>query len=167
MRARFLLPLAALLGPMDGRACSVEPQPTHEPVYLSWADLRSSVRSEPPRRPAARGKIVLRGNLLLLSEPNRGVHVYDNADPANPKALAFLNIPGNLDLALRGDILYADSFTDLIALDLSALPDIRILDRQPDLFPYDPMQAAGDTARWYGLPERDKGVVVEWKRKGR
>jgi hypothetical protein len=94
------------------------------------------------------------------------VHVYDNADPAHPKALAFLNIPGNLDLALRGDILYADSFTDLIAIDLSSLPDIRVLDRHPDLFPYDPMQTAGDTAYWWGNPERDKGVVIGWKRKG-
>ena len=165
MRIRSLLPLAALMGPGGGHACDALPASTHEPVYLSWAGLRSSVRSEAPRRPAVRGKIALRGSLLLLNEPNRGVHVYDNSDPADPRALAFLNIPGNLDLAVRGDVLYADSFTDLIAVDLSALPEIRVVDRQPDVFPYDPLQTAGDTALWYGPGDRDRGVVVGWTRR--
>jgi hypothetical protein len=138
----------------------------HEPVYLSWKDLRAAIKSEPAKPIAKRGKIGLRGNLLFVNEPNQGIHVFDNGDPAQPRPLAFLKIPGNVDLAVKGDVLFVDSFVDLVALDISALPAVKELNRQVDVFPYNAFQAA-EPGVWYnGEVDKTKGVVIRWKEAG-
>ncbi|HHN47860.1 MAG TPA: hypothetical protein ENN08_02830, partial [Bacteroidales bacterium] len=50
---------------------------------------------------------------------NQGIHVVDNSNPASPQIISFIAIPGNYDLAIRGNILFADSYIDLVALDIS------------------------------------------------
>ena len=139
---------------------------THEPVYLSWKELRSAIKSEPAKSIAKRGKIHIRGSYLFINEPNKGIHVFDNGNPAAPKAVAFLNIPGNVDLAVRGDVLFADSFVDLVALDISALPAVKEINRQVDVFPYDAYQSS-DGQYYYTTTEidRTKGVIVGWAEK--
>jgi hypothetical protein len=143
-----------------------EPVSRHEPVYMSWKDLRAAIKSEAAKPIGKRGKIGLRGNLLFINEPNLGIHVFDNGDPAQPKPLAFLKIPGNVDLAVKGDVLFVDSFVDLVALDISALPAVKELNRQVDVFPYDAFQAA-EQGVWYGGEiDKTKGVVIRWKEAG-
>jgi hypothetical protein len=138
------------------------------PTYMSWKDLRSAVKGGQARTPVKRGKIGIRGNLVFLNEPNKGIHVFDNANPAAPKALAFINIPGNVDLAVRGGVLFADSFVDLVAIDISALPEVKELNRQVDVFPYDPLQAAEEDVWYYGEElDKTKGVVISWKKQAR
>lgn len=139
-----------------------------KPQYMSWKDLRASIKGEPAKAPLKRGKIGVRGDLLFLNEPNQGIHVYDNSNPAAPRAIAFIKIPGNVDLAVRGDILFVDSFVDLVSLDISALPEVKELNRQVDVFPYDPLQAA-DEEVWHYSEDLDKtkGVVVAWKKESR
>ncbi len=141
-----------------------EPQTQrHEPVYLSWKDLRSSIKSESPKAIAKRGKIAIRGDHLFINEPNAGIHVFDNRNPATPVAIAFIKIPGNVDLAVKGNTLFADSFVDLVAIDLSALPEIKELNRQVDVFPYDAYQTADGQVWYYTEIDKTKGVVVSWK----
>jgi hypothetical protein len=153
---------AMYVGPVEDRIDVWTPQ------YMSWKDLRASIKGEPARTPVKRGKIGLRGDLLFLNEPNQGIHVYDNSNPSAPKGIAFIKIPGNVDLAVRGDVLFADSFVDLVALDISALPEVKELNRQTDVFPYDPLQAAEEEVWYYGEDlDRTKGVVVAWKKEAR
>jgi hypothetical protein len=135
----------------------------YDPEYMSWKDLRAAIKSEPARSIGKRGKIGIRGKLLFINEPNQGIHVFDNEDPAKPKAIAFLKVPGNIDLAVKGDVLFVDSFVDLVALDISALPAIKELNRQVDVFPYDAYQTA-ETEVWHnGEIDKTKGVVIRWK----
>lgn len=137
---------------------------TYEPEYFGWKEFRAAIRSEPARAIAKRGKIHVQGTRLFVNEPNQGVHVFDNADPEHPRAVAFLRIPGNLDLAVKGDVLFADSFVDLVALDIGALPEIRELNRQVDVFPYDAFQVAdGEPVYTTSTIDRNRGVVVAWK----
>jgi len=56
---------------------------------------------------------------LFINELNTGIHIYDNSDPSNPKNIGFLNIPGNLDMAVHDHYLYVDSYLDLVAIDIS------------------------------------------------
>ena len=140
------------------------PMPSMEPVYLSWKDLRASIKCEAPKEILVRGKIGIRGNYLFINEPNKGIHIFDNHDPAAPKAIAFVKIPGNLDLAIKGDVLFVDSFVDLVAIDISALPAIKELNRQVDVFPYDALQTADSQNYYYGgLADKNLGVVISWK----
>lgn len=156
--------LAAIHGMYMGGHSEPPNYPTYTPEYMSWKDLRAAVKSEPAKAIGKRGKIFIRGNHLFINEPNKGIHVFDNANPSDPKAIAFINIPGNVDLAVKGDVLFADSFVDLVAIDIGALPAIKELNRQVDVFPYDAMQTAEGDIWYYGETNKNLGVVIGWKK---
>ena len=87
-------------------------------VTRSLVELRAQVKSESARTLVHPGKMYVKDNYLFVNEIKKGIHVIDNRNPASPKFVAFINIPGNGDIAVRNNILYADSFSDLVALDI-------------------------------------------------
>jgi hypothetical protein len=112
------LVVAALAG-WTSLACAPAPRAvriTHTVKCMQLAELRSSFAVEAPRALTQSGRIFLHGNLLMISEPFKGIHVFDNSDPASPVAAAFLNIPGNTDIAVKDNYLYADSAVDLLTI---------------------------------------------------
>ena len=106
----------------------------YEPVYTSMEEIRTSVRQESPHDMAASGKIYIYGNALFVNEPGEGVHVFDNSDKTNPRPLSFINIPGNFDIAAKGNFLYADSYLDVLAFDLSDINNITLVKRIEDVY---------------------------------
>ena len=91
----------------------------YEPVYTTVEALREQIGVEAPRDINTVGKIYYKDGFMYVNEPGEGVHVIDNRDPSNPVSKSFITIPGNFDLAIKGNTLYADSFVDLVALDIS------------------------------------------------
>lgn len=90
-----------------------------EPVYVTAAQIRQDVKAEAPRELKNPGKIYVYGDYLLINELNEGIHIINNKDPRNPINTSFINIPGNVDMAVRNNTLYADRYLDLITLDIS------------------------------------------------
>ncbi len=122
----------------------------YEPVYVVPEELRQPVEAEPARTLENPGKIYVYGDYLFINEIDEGIHIYDNSDPANPMPVRFLNIPGNEDMAVRGNMLYADNHIDLVAIDISR-PDAPVYaGRTEDVFPS------------YGT-HQDMGILVEYK----
>lgn len=80
------------------------------------------------------GKIYIYNDYLFINEPNEGIHIYNNANPSAPVNVGFLQIPGNVDLAIRNNILYADNFIDLLAFDISNMGNIKQVKRVTDVF---------------------------------
>jgi hypothetical protein len=105
-----------------------------EPVIMTAAEARSSFEILPPIEIAESGKIYWKDGYLFISEPNKGIHLFDNTNPENPIPLSFVNIPGNTDLAVQGTIMYANSFADLLALDISDPTNIQLMHRSEDVF---------------------------------
>ena len=127
----------------------------YNPVYMSYDALRASVKSEPARALKTPGKIYMKGNYIFINEVDKGIHIIDNSNPAAPQNIAFINIPGNIDIAAIGNVLYADSYIDLITLDISNPASVSVLKRNENVLPY----------RTYtngGFAEPAKGVVIEW-----
>jgi hypothetical protein len=89
------------------------------PVNQKLSVLRTQIASLAPTSLQNTGKIYVKDNLILINEMDKGVHVIDNSNPSQPKNIAFLNIPGNRDMAMQGNILYADMYCDLLAIDIS------------------------------------------------
>jgi hypothetical protein len=104
------------------------------PVYIDKADFRKEVQFQAPRKMEAPGKIYIYGNTLLVNEQFHGIHVIDNSNPKNPIKMGFLDIVGNVDMSIRGNVLYADAYTDLIAVDLSNINSPTVIDRHEDVF---------------------------------
>jgi hypothetical protein len=100
------------------------------------------------------------GNLILFNERNRGIHVIDNANPAAPVNLLFLPIPGNIDIAVKDNILYADSYIDLVAIDIGDLSNIHEVNRKQSIFPYDPHQTVTSQNMNVCRFDETKGIVI-------
>ncbi len=139
----------------------VESYMANSPIYLSYEDLRSSVTTESSRPLQHPGKIYFKDNYIFVNEIYEGVHVYDLSDPASPSEVAFITIPGNVDIAIKENVLYADSYVDLVALDLSDLANIHEVGRVEDIFPY--LIPEYDYDYRLGNIDKDKGVVVDWE----
>ncbi|MEK6477922.1 hypothetical protein WJR50_10320 [Catalinimonas sp. 4WD22] len=124
------------------------------PVYMTTTELRASVDVLPPRTIKKAGKIYFLNNHLFLNDPGEGIHIIDNSNPADPERLAFINIPGNYDLAAKGNFLYADSFIDLLVFDISDVNDIREVNRVENVFPLH--------TSYGGFPVEEGQVITEW-----
>lgn len=133
-----------------------------DPIYLSYSDLRSSVRVEAPREMTAMGSLYLYGDYLFINEKNKGLHVINNANPSEPFVAGFINIPGNTSVSVRDGFLYADSFIDLVVLDVRDASNIQEISRQVDVFPYDAYQMITDPVYFYDL-DSDNGVVIGYE----
>jgi hypothetical protein len=90
-----------------------------EPLYKTTEQVRQSIKTDPAVEVKAIGKLFIKGNYIFLNEINKGVHIIDNSNPSAPVNKGFINIPGNIDIAVKGNVLYADLFTDLVAIDIS------------------------------------------------
>ncbi len=125
------------------------------PVYETTDVLRNAVAVMPPRPIEGTGKIYAHGGYLFLNQPSQGVHIINNTDPAHPRPISFINIPGNFDLAAQGDVLYADSYIDLLALDISDPLNVTVTKRVENVFP---------RYNSYGFyPDEERGIVTSWK----
>lgn len=102
----------------------------YEPVHTSLQTVRASVRMEAPREIESAGRIYFKDDYLFINEPGEGIHIIDNRKPSSPLIQSFIKIPGNYDLAIKGPILYADSYLDLLSFDVSDLNNVRLLERQ-------------------------------------
>jgi hypothetical protein len=134
---------------------------SYEPIFLSRTDFDKSVILKNSLSIGTSGKIYIKDNLLFINELNKGFHVYDNSDPSNPKAIKFLEAPGSTDLAIRGNLIYINQATDLIAVEYSPTTNTASLTKRiPNTFPN--LQSP-DGFEAFNIPENS--VVVDWKLK--
>jgi len=108
---------------------------TMVPVYLAMSDVRArQIVIEPGQDLENPGKIYIYGDYLLINEPQEGIHILDNTNPAAPVNLNFIPIQGNVDLAVNSNMLYADNFVDLLVFDISNIRSIKQVERVKDVF---------------------------------
>ena len=80
------------------------------------------------------GKIFVAENLLLIGEEEKGIHIVDNTNPENPTNLSFINIPGNREFFVAGNTLYAESYYDMVKIDISNKNQPKLISRVKDAF---------------------------------
>jgi hypothetical protein len=131
------------------------------PIYSATNELNLLIGSEGAKPLESPGKLHLNGTRLFIVDQFKGIHVFDNANPTHPINLAYIVVPGVIDIATRGSVLYADSYDDLVSLDISDIQDVRIIDRDEGMF----IQVLPPTNNDYPIVEIDpaEGVVISWK----
>ena len=95
-------------------------------VFKTAKEIKADLKSGKPREIKSPGKILLFGNYIFLNEMYKGFHIIDNTNPSSPKNISFVDVPGNLDLAIKDNTLYADLYSDLIAFNISDLLNIKV-----------------------------------------
>ncbi|MES2731778.1 MAG: hypothetical protein V4714_08520 [Bacteroidota bacterium] len=125
---------------------------SYEPVYMLRDELRNAVATQAAKTLVNPGKIYAKGDYIFVNEIDKGIHIIDNSHPTAPQLISFINIPGNKDIAVHNNTLYADSYIDLLALDISNPQNISVLKRLENVFPS------------YGY-ENSASILVDYKEK--
>jgi len=136
----------------------------YKPRLMTRDNLENSISLSGPETLYSPSKLYYKDGYLYISEKYKGVHVINNFDPSNPQAVAFINIPGCVDMAIKDNILYADNATDLVAINLSGIPNsISITKRVPYIFPEIIPPDSDEMPEAFTITTRpEKTVIVEW-----
>lgn len=133
------------------------------PQLMSKTAFRSSVEVAAPKTIEEPGKIYVYNNYIFVGDVDAGIHVIDNSNPEAPQAIKFIEIPGNEDISVKDNFLYADSATDLVVFDISDINNVTIVERLEDVFNvYDlgiPLEAE---AVEYGKYDFEEDIIVGW-----
>ncbi len=105
------------------------------PVYEVLSKFREGIKSQPATHIETTGKLTVMGKWIFLSEPYKGIHIIDNSVPSSPKNVSFINIPGNEDMAIKGNTLYADAYGDLVTFDITNPLDVVAKNFAANVFP--------------------------------
>ncbi|MBS1599569.1 MAG: hypothetical protein JST75_15195 [Bacteroidetes bacterium] len=105
------------------------------PVYKSLTAVRAEMKSAPAASFTNTGKIYIQGKYIFLNEFGKGIHIIDNSNPSSPRNISFISVPGNEDIAVKGQTLYADSYSDLVAFDISDPNHVSVKKIVDNIFP--------------------------------
>lgn len=134
-----------------------------KPIKMSVAEFKADVGIIAPVPMEESGKIYVYEDLIFVNDKYKGVHIIDNRNPLAPKKIGFIKIPGNVDISIKDNYLYADSITDLIVLDISDIDRIKMVNRLENVlrdnvvFPFE-----ADIFEWQEIDYRNE-IVVGWE----
>ncbi|PID60479.1 MAG: hypothetical protein CSB44_10355 [Gammaproteobacteria bacterium] len=133
------------------------------PVYMSYDELRESVVvTEAEEIDDTIDRVYLYDSWIFLVDTGKGIHVLDNRDPTAPKNTAYVEVPGSTEISIRDGYIFVDSFVDLVTLDARNPEAVIEVDREVDIFPYDPYQVIDDDVYFSDVDE-SRGVVVGYR----
>lgn len=131
----------------------------YRPIYKTRSQLEQSIAVTEAQNLVNPGKIYLYGNYILVNEKYKGIHIIDNINPKNPNKIAFLGIAGNLDMAIRQNILYVDNAVDLVSIDFNELliKKLKVLSRLKNNLPSLTSPDGG-----FNYNNYDNNIITDW-----
>lgn len=143
----------------------VVPPEAYRPVFMLRSELEKGIMLESPRAIKNPGKIYLKDHLIFINEKYRGIHVINNSNPENPENIAFIKVDGCIDIAMKGNVMYADNAVDLIALKFDETAgSVEVAKRIRGVFP----ELLSPNGRGVSWAERqalsDDAILVRWER---
>lgn len=136
----------------------------NKPVYDATANAKIISYSSTAMPVFNPGNIYAKGNFLYQLEVGRGIHVIDNSIPAQAARIGFITVNGSSQISIKNNLLYTNSYDDLLVIDIADLNNISEVKRVPGAFPegrnnyffIEPVESG-----YYECPRYDS-VVVGW-----
>lgn len=166
---KILTVLFALL--LSGCTKYIDDEPYYEevqyvPLLMTYDEMKASVKANTARAIREPGKIVLYNHYILIVEKYRGFHLINNTDPAAPVNMAFVSIPGCIDVAVKNNMVYADNAVDLVTLNMTDPSTIYEVARIPSVFPELNPPGQDYIPYWFNKENRPANtIIVGWKKK--
>jgi hypothetical protein len=126
------------------------------PLYKDKVTVKANIKSNAPQPIHKPGKIYIRGNYIFVNEIDKGLHVIDNSNPAAPVNSSFIDLPGNVDIAVKGNLLYADFYRDMVVMDISNPLYVQVKTFVDKVFP---------ERHYYGYDADSAKIICGWERK--
>ncbi|TBV27715.1 hypothetical protein DMZ43_01315 [Meridianimaribacter sp. CL38] len=134
------------------------------PQVMSKAEFRNSVEILPSQTIDEAGKIYMYQDYIFVNDEFKGVHIIDNSNPASPQQISSIKIPGNVDISIKDNYLFADSSIDLLVFDISNINNIQMVERLEDVFSYYNYQIpVGTDVAEFGDYNPENDVIVGWE----
>jgi hypothetical protein len=130
----FLLSVITFQGCLKDSCSDVRTFTQWTPVYKTDAEMNVAPTFEVAKPLQNPGKIYFYDKYLLINEQKKGIHIIDNSNVSAPKNMGFINIEGNIDLAIKNDMLYVDSYDDLLAIDITNILAPKLAKRTDAVF---------------------------------
>lgn len=167
-KALFLLVFASLITLFSCRDRIYKTYEANVPIFLSeenWRNTHFQLGSS--KGLTQPGKIYIKDNYLFINEFLQGIHIIDNSSPDNPVNIGFLDIHANVDMAIKDNILYADSYYDLLSFDVSDPSNPVLVDRDTNVFVFDNVVPLNGFDEDLPIAEYfpENGIVIGWEQK--
>ncbi|WP_233268640.1 LVIVD repeat-containing protein [Cellulophaga sp. L1A9] len=86
----------------------------------------------------------------------------DNKNPEAPERIAYIKIPGNVDISVKDNYLFADSLTDLVIIDISNLDNIQVVNRLEDVLRGNVIWPMADFYDYDGVDSENE-IIIGWE----
>lgn len=131
------------------------------PIYSTLTAVQQySVEQQQPTVQA--GKIYAYKNYIFQNDLFTGIHIIKNNDH-DPIKIAFLKIPLNTDIAIKGNYLYANNYTDLVVFDVTDPAHPQFVKRVANVFPPANQDYPPFTNVYFQCTNKSKGIVIRWE----
>jgi hypothetical protein len=145
-------------------AMQFAPQPptNFEPILMTRGDMEASVSLHEPKAIESPGKIWVYNDYIFLIEQYKGIHVIDNSDPATSKTIAFIQIDGCTEVAVKDGILYANNAVDMIGLKWNSGQGlVEVVSRNKNILPF--VSSPEPWNDWYFIEKLPADlIIVRW-----
>jgi hypothetical protein len=136
----------------------------YAPIYANASIQKITAESAKPYTKP--GKIYLYVNTTFQIDEKTGVHVIDSKDIKAPTKIAFIPVTGITEMAIKDNILYVNSTTDLVAIDIADLKNIKEVDRIQEAFELEKLADVPPyNNTYFECVDNTKGDVVGWELK--
>jgi hypothetical protein len=134
------------------------------PVYASTGNV-NQISVEPEKPITDAGKIYAYGNYIFQNDLNTGIHIIDATDKKVPKKISFLKIPLCTELAVKGNFLYANNYSDIVVFSISNPAQPQMVKRITNVFPPVNQKYPPFSNIYFECPDEAKGIIVRWELK--
>ncbi len=135
----------------------------YAPIYQSDAQVEE-IKSIEPQPILAGGKIYIKDDYLYQVETGKGIHVLNIQNPANPVKLAFIQIAGAQELSIKGNLLYANNYNDLVVINIDNVHGARLEKRVSEVFHIINTTTPPESG-YFECIDPARGPVVGWEKK--
>ena len=135
-----------------------------KPIYSAEATAKQIYYSDTALPVLNPGNIYAKGNLIYQLEIGKGIHVIDNSISSQAHRIGFIMVNGSSQISIKDNFLYANSYDDLVVIDISNSNSVTEIKRVQGAFPEgsqnyfyaEPLESG-----YFECPQYDS-VVVGW-----
>lgn len=149
------------------RELKEKPVKGYIPLYENEIDKTVKL-NQAPRTLSNPGKIYVYGNMLFVNERGNGIHVIDNTNPESPVKLAYHEILGCDNMAVKNGIMYVGYGYGMLSIDMNAPAAAELLNfiqyPGPEATQPDRVTSIKDNNGLinYICPDSNKGAIIGW-----
>ena len=141
-------------------------QTANVPIYMNVDEWRSlPLEIESARSIKEAGQIYIYGELLFVVEPLEGIHIINNSNPEAPINLAFLPVYATSQISIRNDVLFTNSYFDILSIDISDPMNPSLVSRAENAVSFDAITLLPGYDNNYTMANVNQpdNVIIGWE----